>query len=403
MTMDPLWLSSADFFDAQHIERVNSMIWTERYSDASDCEFRLSDVEYGMAMIPPGALVTLRETREIMRITSNEIELTEDRGPEFVAKGTSLAQDLLKYRYIPYKINAQYNAKFKMPTQYYLDQVACAIAWDALRNASGTSGLATPDIALDSDFQVANLRISNSVARPASFIKKNRWASMQVSLERFMDFLVRGDMGVRCIRPPAYGRIATIDVNSTPRGNFTLDPYQTYDTLALLDIYMGNDLTYGNTSGNLPVVFVASAGHLADTRYLTDQSNFYNIADVRSGWGNKWVPRSVWYSGIGMRTLLVDGGAPDTDLTAAELTDFYNDLDQAGEIALKQANKQEVIDTGLSPTAPYKYGTDYRLGDKVSVIGEYKYNRAMYITEFTRAWDDEGYREFPGLSMPNDL
>lgn len=415
MSMDPIWIrdiSSGErlaFTDATHVEGITSMIWTERYQDAGDFEFRFADVEYGMGMLPPLSLVSLRETGEVMQVTSNEIEITEDRGPELVVRGESFAHALLRNRFIIYKVDANYNKKFKMPQQYYLDQVCCVIAFDGLVAQAQYSILCKPDMAKSSSFSVDRLIVTNSVTagpgRPAGWLAKNRWLQQGPSIDKFMNFLVRGDMGVRLLRPPwtnPVGRTVDVLTGAANRGEYSHgNPSDTdMNNRIAFDVYAGYDLSINNTAGNIPVAFSASAGHLDDTSYLTDTSDFYNLADVRSGWGNKWVYRSTWYAGAQMRPLFVDGGAPDEN---ENLTDFYNDLDQVGEIALKQHRKREAITTTVSEAAPWKYGQHYGLGDRVTVLGDYGYVRDMIVTEFTRAWDDDGYREFPGLTMPNDL
>lgn len=416
MSMDVMWLQQISdsndpaFTRTVLVEGMTSAIWTERYQDFGDFEFRFADVEYGMAMLQPTALVTLRQSREVMQVESQEIELTDDRGYELVVKGRSF-ESILQRRYIPYKVDANYNKKFKAPKTYFLDHVCCALAWNALCNPNQYSILSTPDISQNQSFKVDNLVVSNSVyagpGRPSSWISKNRWFNQQVVYDRFMDFLVRGDMGVRAIRPrlddPAYSTLRVVDFDTTAanRGAYShAQPTTAQDASMALDIYSGYDLSANNTLGYQPVIFSASAGHLDDTRYLTDVSDQYDIADVRSGWGNKWVYRTNWYAGVMMRCLFVDGGAPDD---GEDLTAFYNDLDQVGEIALKQHKKVEAITTTVSDTAPYEFGVHYGLGDRVTVQGEYGYNRDMIVSEYTRAHDDEGYREFPGLVMPNEL
>jgi len=420
MSLDLLYMedySSGEevaFSSAQHIEGLVSAIWTERYQDPGDFELRFADVQYGMNWCPPTGLLAVRESREIMQITSIEVEDTDDRGKELVVRGESYAHQLLKNRYIPYKVDANYNKKFKMPKQYYLDQVCCVLAWNSLRNpvVDSFSVLSNPDIININAFTVDDLLVSNSVTagpgRPAAWLSRNRWLQAGPVYDKFMDFLVRGDMGVRTIRPSLrehflYGNIRIVDVatGALTRGDYShASPTAVQDDKMVFDIYKGYDLSVNNTQGNIPVAWSVSAGHLDDTAYLTDISDFYSIADVRSGWGNKFVYRSTWYAGAQLRALYVDGGAPDEN---ENLNDFYNDLDQVGEMALKQHRRREAITTTVSQASPWKYGQHYGLGDRVTVLGEYGYVRDMIVTEFTRAWDDEGYREFPGLSMPNEL
>lgn len=414
MSMDVLWLRQiaegefTAFNDGVMVDGMTSKIWTERFQDPGDFEFHFADVEYGMNFLQTTALVTLRDTKEVMRVESHEIADTDDGGKELIVKGRSF-ETILERRYIPYKVDANYNKKFKMNKQYYLDQVCCVLAWNSLCNPTSSSVLNGIDIMQNQYFKVDNLLISNSQfagpGRPASYIQKNRWANQMVTYERFMDFLVRGDLGVRAIRPPLDDqtnlRVVDVDTALATRGTYTHGvATAAQNKMMALDIYGGYDLSVNNTQGYIPVIFSAKAGHLDDTRYLTDVSDQYELADVRSGWGNKWVYRTTWYGGVQMKCLFVDGGAPDD---GENLTDFYNDLDQVGEIALKQHRKQEAISTAVSPAAPYKYGVDYGLGDRVTILGEYGYDRDMIVSEFTRAQDDEGYREFPGLVMPNEL
>jgi len=90
--------------------------------------------------------------------------------------------------------------------------------------------------------------------------------------------------------------------------------------------------------------------------------------------------------------------AGDVDPAAVDSTKWMR---QKGKTALKNANRQLLLDSAISANAPYSYGSDYNLGDLVTVMGEYDVMDTMRVNEYVRTQDKDGERAFPTLIRPD--
>jgi hypothetical protein len=70
---------------------------------------------------------------------------------------------------------------------------------------------------------------------------------------------------------------------------------------------------------------------------------------------------------------------------------------QAGKTELKKRKRQVLLDGAIAANAPYEFGTDYNLGDYVTVMGEYNVSETMQINEYVRNQDRNGYKAYPTL------
>jgi hypothetical protein len=100
-------------------------------------------------------------------------------------------------------------------------------------------------------------------------------------------------------------------------------------------------------------------------------------------------------AGFNRRVLMVDGGTQGSQV----LADFNAANIQKAKIELKKHNRAVLFDGTISPLSPYKYNSEYFLGDKVTLLAEYGYEAQMQVSEYVRTEDAEGDRGYPGLIL----
>ena len=168
-----------------------------------------------------------------------------------------------------------------------------------------------------------------------------------------------------------------------------------------INLYKGTDRSY-DQSTNTFVVFSPEFENLGNTEYTKDTSNYANCAIIGGeGEGKDRVfayafPEDI--TGFYRRIIFVDARNSSSD--GGDLTNkqYKTMLQNQGIEALEQRKKTTEFNGEILNYNHYTYGTDYNLGDKVSVINEYGIKGNATITEITEVEDESGYRLIPTLS-----
>ena len=153
-----------------------------------------------------------------------------------------------------------------------------------------------------------------------------------------------------------------------------------------LTISAGKDRTKGNTQGNVPVVFSQSLSNIARTNYELETKRYCNVAYV-AGEGEE--EQRKWYevyakeevaqgiedkSGWQRNELWIDArDVQSTDEEGNNLTDEeYEQLikQRANEKFAENEKGESYTATITEANKQYTYGTDYKLGDLVTVIDD---------------------------------
>lgn len=166
-----------------------------------------------------------------------------------------------------------------------------------------------------------------------------------------------------------------------------------------INLYKGTDRSFGQ-SENTFVVFSPEFENLGNTEYIQDTMNYANAAIIGGegeGTERKFaivLPQGI--TGFNRRMIYIDARQSSSDdLTERQYTDM---LIAQGKEELEQRKVTTEFNGEILDYNNYTYGTDYNLGDKVSVINEYGIKGNATITEITEVEDESGYRLIPTLS-----
>lgn len=392
--MDVLRLNPTTFLADEIIEGYSSMIWTERYLSNGEFEMHTADIAKTRALIPEDSLICLRDSPEVMIVETHEI----DSKGELVVRGRTF-ETFLEHRGI---FGTPYKTPWKTYRQYTTPEAVAALIWNYLVNTSGKD-VTRQNYDILTQLAVPNVVVTDSsVITPAEAVRD--WWLEEGEVYKFVtDFLGLAKLGVRNIRPiSTTGNVMTFNTSTTAgvHGTATKTTTTNIDKLRL-DIYNGLDRTK-NQSAREAVIFHYDSGHIDDPSYVFSNKDLKYMAVVSSSIGNfdVWptagnvVPSPI-PSGRSMRVLYVDGG----DIGNLDVNTFKASLIQKGQIELSEHNRQVLFDGAISPYSPWKYGKEYFLGDKVTVMAQYGFDLTMMVTEYVRTEDSQGDRGYPALVL----
>lgn len=398
----------------------DSMIWTERYLENGEFELKTPYVKRTLAQLPEGALLSHRDTREVMLVESRLITTTDD-GDILTVKGRSLTS-FVDYRYLegPYP-----KKKYKMARQYQAHDAALVLLWNCFVNTTTNDATRPGDNALR---DILDTVPDTCVTDSTNFngVVRKRWLTGGQMGPQLRSLLDEENVGFRTIRP----NTGTAKVVSITKSDLADDngivTRTTDDNVTKLrwDIYNGQDRRRQGPSPK-EVIFNYDSGHIEDPTYLYSIENYNTMAFVISETGVKKYyrdrPEDAPKSGLDRRVIWVDGGEVETkkvpqkkasnetqaefetrrdniiDENEAAREDFRDDLDRAGKSALKKSDRVLLMDGKVSPDCPHKYKVHYDLGDSVTLVGRYDFDQTMRVSEYVRTDDAEGDRGFPGL------
>lgn len=166
------------------------------------------------------------------------------------------------------------------------------------------------------------------------------------------------------------------------------------------ELYQGAD----RSAGELPhVVFSPEYGNLGNTDYRRDMSTYYNsiyVAGEGEGVNRAIVNDQTGRAGLFLRELWVDARNTSSTTSGGTLTPQEYRAMLVGQAAEEvQLHKDTIYYNGeVFDTEVYKYGVDYFLGDKVTVINGYGIRGTAIVSDITEVEDSTGYRIYPTLT-----
>lgn len=367
--MDLFKLDRANFSYApiDLIEDYSSLIWTERYRPCGDFELKTKDVDATRALLTLDSLVSIQGSTEAMFVENHVIEKREDGDYELTISGRSF-ETFLEHRTSRPDGGTSEPLYGPRPSDVSKPWVGAlghtgAIAADYIYWKTVEPflqwGQTIPNFQVfwDSDLDTMGLPNRDVDVEPGELYAE------------ILKILAIDNLGIRSTKPE-YGNNPEMQIF----------------------IYAGSNKT-------ATVQFSVSAGHFKTASYLWSNKNHKNTAHVFSYYNHKFVSNVSLSYGVGLNRKI--GFVDATDIKTSSGTDA-NQLTPRGGAYLSEHPKEVMFDGEVSPEAPYKYKTDYALGDTVKVLGEYGVNQDMMVTEYTRIEDEEGERGYPTLSIPSD-
>lgn len=354
------------------VEAYDSLIWTERFNTVGDFQLDTGLIDYYMASTSPlqeGTLVSLRESQEVMVVETRKIIRKKNDAATLTITGRSL-ESVLDRRFCLQSVTAgigDWNVNFKTPSD---------AAWYVINQICVLGLLDPADIFPTSQIQFPAPGDYNASTGPVKQFTIPRGNLLSVVLQ-----LLQTEAKADATTTPATP--ATVQ-----HGIRAVRP--TSDAIAYnsVQIYTGVD-----RSGT--VYFDGTRQLLDDGSYLFSKVGSATSVYVLGSTAFKLEKGATTPTGFDRRVIGVDtsnSGISDANAIKAQ-----------GIQSLGEANETAIFDGSINQDLnPYKFGTDYGLGDIVKLVGDYGLDKKARVTEYIRSKDNaSGEKSYPTLVSIN--
>jgi len=414
------------------VENYESLIWTERYSQAGDFELHSSSVQETMLALPRESFVALRDSPVVMVVEDHKIDKTSDGAPTLTVTGRSF-ETVLERRAATNQPFEGFPSDLVLAPWPITSAKESDAAYEAIRTVIGDfpryqagvqildlkdpavspfDSIPEIELTLPADYRVTNW--SSTINYAVGEIVANTgalWRATQAGLNKpptseptywtFMSAIgslttVAGN-NYEIKSGDLYSAVMEL-LNTNHRGIKSVRPDPS-GTKVGIEIYNGANLT-GEGDGSDPdsvVLFDARFDQFDSTTYLFSERGSTNIGYVYDQGGSDLVLKTTALepSGLARRVLMVDQRSDDTANTPENRTN-------RGLIELYKYNATALFDGELANQYAAGYNTRYFLGDIVKLVGEYGLYELVRIAEFIRITDNTGEKAYPTFEVVNE-
>lgn len=350
--------------NGQPIEKWESVMWTERYSEPGEFEI-VAPLSSGLrTFLPEGALISHTDTYEVMIVENQEVTTTENDNHKIKLTGRTMPS-WLENRFIGVNL-ARTDAlidDYNMTADYTWNQIARMI----------NDHIYSPT---DMNDQLVNVVAQTSATGAGTNVA--RTLERKDLLATTLDLLAVDNLGIKTQR-----------TNVFPGGVGS-------DLATIFMIYKGVDRSD-------KVRFSWRSGDLDEIDYLFSLKTIKNSAFVVG----KYFWRLVDVSGhtnYDRRMILVDAndidGHYDNKPSGSVEATILNKMLTLGNQAIMKNYRTAIARADLSLNTKYQYRTDYNVGDIVWLDADYNTSLKVRVNEVVEIEDETGYSAHPTLDLP---
>lgn len=330
------------------IDEYQSFIWTERYYEAGDCEIYVPATMENLQLLQQGNFITKGRGGALCRIDKVEVKSNPNNGIWLLVKGT-----------------------------------------DSIAILNQRVDIAQTSVAENASQRISELFLVN-IIYPS---QNNRAISI------FNPYTDIEEIGYSYRNPPNFDYVfdCILDIcRQYECGNgCRWDVFNNARKIQLYT-YFGTDRSLSQ-SVNDPLVFADYMENIADTDYIEDYTSFKNAAYI-SGEGQGTQRTLVQInngSGLDRFELYVDAGSQSKNVTGGTLTTSQYEamLQSFGNDALAKAGVVTTF-SGTIESRLYEYGTDYHLGDIVTLQNPLGVSVDVRITQVIESDDTQNGHVF---------
>lgn len=352
------------------VDVFESMIWTERYSEAGDFELVTLSTQANQKRFVLGTLLSITESRRIMRVEKIEETIDPSKGAILKIKGRDIVS-ILETRTALMAIGGG-----DIAPVWILSGFTPADTMRVMFNEICVEGsISTYDII--PFYFPGNLYPADTIPEPsATIIWEQKPASLYAAVKELGDIY---DLGFRLYKDPNASKL-------------------------YFNVYAGSDRTTAQTTLP-PVIFSQDMENLQNTTEYSDVSKSFNVVHV------VYIYKDVSDNEVALMVVVSDDDiSPSSEgferrvkllvITAIpeEVTDIPAFLIRAGKDELMKSRPLGAFDGEISQTSDYVYERDYYLGDLVETRGKNGATSYMRVEEHIFVQDGQGQRSYPTLT-----
>jgi hypothetical protein len=346
------------------VDVFESVIWTERFAEAGDCQIVTLSSPSNRRRFIAGAWMMITESDRVMEIQTVVERINADGKMILDIKGEDFV-GILKRRLALYK-----EADLVYPVWYLEGLPADTMRW--MFNEICIEGSVSPNDIIPFVFS-GSLYPASTIPEPADVILWEQKPQSLFAAEKTLADIY--DLGFRLYKDPNLSKLH-------------------------FDVYAGSDRTTAQTTLT-PVIFSSDMENLHDTEELIDKSGYFNVVHVMWIFKNSEDVDEVWdlyvheneenpASGFDRRVVdMIITSIPE------EITDIIAWLQKTGREKLAESRAIGAFDGEVSQTSQYVYNRDYYLGDLVEIRSDSGASGYMRVKEMIFAEDAQGQRSYP--------
>lgn len=344
------------------VDKFDSLIWTERFSAYGDFELHMHSTLENRNLFPAGTKFAINESYRVMIVETVE-DSTDDNSVELLKLTGRSFEAILDSRLARGSMD-----DLTTDPKWILTGTPVEIATQIFHDVCVTGILHASDII--PMVTEGSIFPDDTIPPPVDEISYEIDPKTVYTAEK--DLCDQYLLGFRLVR------------------NF--DTSQLY-----FDVYTGSDRTTHQSV--LPaVLFSPELDNLRNTSELTSSATYKNVAYVLSPVGSEivYAPEAdSSVAGFDRKILIVQADdITDTDPPTASAQMIQRGIDE-----LAKNRKTSAFDGEISQNSQYKYGTDYNLGDLITLRNTDGAMNDMQVTEQIFVSDNQGDRSYPTLTV----
>lgn len=364
-----LMLYNKEFEPICPIDTFFSLVWTNRFQEASDFELQISPFSDVYKLIQRDYYIYNPNSEHLMIIEKIQVESNIENGSTVLVSGRSL-ESLLDRRVVWYQ------------------------TWFA--------GSITTGIKLLLDTNIINPKDEKRK------IPNFEWGGCLIGTEKEDDLysspekkpISKIGIDYQLMGDNIYDYI--VDVCKTYNLGFKVTWRQS-DNHFIFYLCKGIDRSETNHDGNLVVEFSSNNDNLLSSNFAETAIAYKNVAIIGGeGDGDKQKFMKIYensYSGMDRKETYVDGSDKSQEVDGHKLTDaeYNRQLREAGKMELKNVEDIETFEGEVQAdeNSMFQFGKDIFIGDLASVKNEYGKKGSCIVLETVESYDTSGYFNTP--------
>jgi hypothetical protein len=342
------------------VENWSSLTWAERYSSAGEFELVSHNIEEMLTLLPkrtdgePDVLVAIEDSDVPMIVEDHKIETPKNSPPKITISGRAFESVLDRRQAIRAVTSGVKRAEWIIDAA----PTSAVAAYEVIK-AIVVDGQATP-LDIIPEIHLLNAVVDAGVGQKYPVEPKELYAWV-------LETLTLGKFGLRSALSPVL-------VNQI-----------------LVEIYKGVDR-------RTTVVFDVALEQFDDAAYLFSKKGSKNTIITATTNGMEFSNRGSAASGLARRVGYQDISSEVTVPAGADLTNLTVNK---GKVALADLLPTALFSGGVAADLGAGYNDIFRLGDIVTLQGEFGLSEDARIAEFIRTDDQTGQKAYPTFEAVN--
>lgn len=354
------------------INGISSSMWVERYRPGGDFTF-VAPVNSGLReLLPAGTFISHVDSEEVMIVENHSVPEQGTNTPDITITGRDLVT-FLENRTVGANRSWPVTGGTTLPLPEYT--LAAAKTWVQARQLINDH--IHPSSVLNASDGIDGIRTEYAINAPSVGSSVASIIPVGTVHQRLLELLAVDDLGIKSVRPGP------------------TSPYSGSNEYVAYVIHDGVDRSS-------QVLISYDSGEIKSADYLWSNKKRKTAALVTGRWVQVMVGGST--SGFEKRVMQIDGTDIDGSFadapTGTDLTNIQALMTTRANQVLATMNDVIIVKPEMSDTlSRYVYRQDYRVGDIVTIIGNYGIQASMRVTEYVEIEDQNGETGYPTLAV----